>query len=65
VQLLRCLIHYFYMCALWVASYMGQCVCGGVHVGICLCVFNRESDMPFEVTLVAQMVKAALPVGLS
>ena len=43
------------------------CVCAHacVHIGMCLCVCDRERDMPYEVTLVAQRVKAALPVGLS
>jgi len=40
-------------------------VCVGMHVGMCLCMCDIERDVPFEVTLVAQRVKAALPFGLS
>lgn len=61
VQLLRCLLHCFYMYALWVASYIGQRERELVHVPVHVC----QRDMPFEVTCVAQRVKADLPFGLS
>ena len=67
VQLLGCLLHYFCVCSLGCILHGTVCVC--VCVRACararLCMCDRERDMPFEVTLVAQRVKAALPVGLS
>jgi hypothetical protein len=54
-----------FVCMLFGLHLAWDSVCVGMYIDMCLCMCDRERDMPFEVTLVAQRVKVALPVGLS